>query len=183
MSIRFGSPPSEAIDSLYFGLARVETADPFESFNARLSRAVPAPSGVESFVLRRSSVEQGLGVEAAEKTGWRFRTAPGIVAELRTLGERDHRLAHVEAGPLASAFDAVIDQTVSITRLPLDDDYELRALFVPEFALMCAWLHGHNDFIVPLPGSFYCDVWTAYSPNEFVAVLREIAASRPRVGL
>lgn len=179
MAIRFGSPPDEVFASLGREITRLETLGARDNIRDIFPSPRTTAGGVESFVLRRASIERGEGLESAEPAGWRIRTAPGTVAELRAVGGSEYRVAHVESAHLAASFDAVMEETPRIAGLQ-EGDYELRALFAPEFALMCAWLHGGRDAIVPLPGSFYLQVWTAYTPDEFVAGLREIAANRAR---
>lgn len=112
--------------------------------------------------------------------------AAGPIAELHMDPDRSgYRLAHMESGRLARAFRDVVAGEAPIADLP-EADYQLRALFIPAFAVMSAWLHAEragNDVIVPLPGSFYLTVWRAYSPDTALARLREVAATRPVISL
>ena len=179
MAIRFGNAPPEVFEGLRRDTSRLGALLPRDRVAATAPSSITAPEGVESFVLRRAAIANGQGLESAEQSGWRVRTAPGVIAELRAVAADEYRVAHRENARLAASFEAVMEATSSIARLP-DGDYELRALFAPEFALMCAWLHGGRDFIVPLPGSFYLEVWTAYTPDEFVTVLREVASNLTR---
>jgi hypothetical protein len=182
MPVRLGTPPQEAIDSIVREVDRARGTSGFETFSVGVP-VLRDVGAVETFVLRRDQIEQNQGLRAAQKTGWRMRTTAGVVAEVLSLDQLNHRLSHVESSHLAQSFDLIIEQSVPIARLP-DADYELRALFAPEFALLCAWLHTERlDFLVPLPGSSYLTVWTAYTEDEVMNVLRALAASRPIRGL
>ena len=134
-------------------------------------------------MLRRDAVEAGR-FDRAELVAWRIKTTTGDTAELRRSDDGDtYELTHLERGRRARALDEVIDETVQIVDLA-DGDYELRSLLVPSLSLMCAWLHSTtDDLVVPLPGSFYLDLWRAYRADEFMGRLQRLAQTIQRLPL
>jgi hypothetical protein len=150
-----------------------------ESAPGQLS--IAAPHAV--YFVGLTDVAEGNLLSAATLTGWRYIVLAGeeaIGAANLRIREDDPTLqfSHISHGPFVQNTVEGIRLAESLPAVAIND-YELRLLDIPSLYVVCLWLHGNEDQLIPLPPSSHgLAPYKSYSDGEIAAALKGPATER-----
>lgn len=188
MGVVFPQAPPELVASV---TSELRTHVENEQLTISGMRGLAAPSvTVDSahkvFNLGLEDIVAGKGLADLKANAWRFLvrsdSAPVAAAEAPVRGSaRAGRLAAVNSGAFVAGTVAALgaaNAEASIAAV----DHEPRLLRIPALYVFALWLHakggGQDTIRVIAPAPDYLEVGRAYTPEEFLGLLRDPARQR-----
>jgi len=188
MSIVFSQPPNDLLESLKAELTThvVNEQLSVSTLRSLVPQSVTLDSAHKVFNLGLDDIVANKGLTDLNPNAWRFLvrsgSTPVAAAESPLTGlTRTSQLASVNSGAFVAGTVAAFSAANNEASLAASD-YEPRLIRIPALYVFALWLHtggGVGDTIrVIAPAPNYLQVGRAYSPKEFLTLLREPARQR-----
>jgi hypothetical protein len=188
MSIVFSQPPLDLLESVKAELNMHLENEQFtlSAMRGLVAQSVTLDSAHKVFNLGLDEIIANKGLTDLKPNAWRFLvhsgSTPVAAAESTLTGAtRTSQLASVNSGAFVSGTVDAFSAANNETSLQASD-YEPRLLRIPALYVFALWLHtkgGVGDTIrVITPAPNYLQVGRAYTPKEFLSLLREPARQR-----
>lgn len=189
MPLRVPTPPTEGMEIINAALSgllstpRLAAGVLSEGVASRSLLNLSATAPHLTYFVGLHDVVQGRVLSAARPTGWRYLLLDGETARAAvevTVNDDGavEEFSHVDEGPFVESMvtGVMFAEEFEANRR---GEYELRLLSVPSIYLIAIWLHGADDWLVPLdpvPGGL--DTQTAYTEEEMFSSLSDLIHRR-----
>lgn len=188
MSLRFPTPPPRGVEILRQGLESLLSTPTAELQARRPASSDESGPGLETisphvvYFVGLNDLAEGRMLAAARPTSWRYMLLDGdnvhSAAELAIDAGEVGWFSHVDGGPFVAS---TVRGVAFAERLEVQEkaDYELRLLSIPSVYLVALWLHGTDDYLIPLdpaPGGLQPE--RAYTEPQIISLLSELALRR-----
>jgi hypothetical protein len=193
MPVQYAQPDQRAADVVRSQLNRASGTPPADQ-NA-LAGSAPAELSMEAphqvYTLGLDQLVSGSGLASVRAGGWRYllRRDKETVASAQTMTDATGApvFAQFNSGPFVQSTADALQRAEQVAGARGGEPFEPRLLHVPALHAMALWLHGGRyaeDVVIPLkPAPAPVQPDRQYSVDEYLAALREVAATVPPVGV
>ena len=192
MPLQHAQPSPRVAETVRSQLNRLSEA-PAEDLNA-LAGSAPAELSIEAphevYTLGLDQLAPEAGLASARAGGWRYllQRENATVASAQTTVDATGApvFALFNSGPFVQSTADALGRAEQIAGATPGETLEPRLLHVPALHAMALWLHGGEDtadLVIPLsPAPPPVQPDRQYSVDEYLAALREVAATVDPVG-
>jgi hypothetical protein len=180
MNINVPNPPEDSLQVIESALHRFRRQPNFAAAitseaaaTDSLSIAVPHPV----YFVGLKHLAKGKLFSAAKLKAWRYlllnENEPYAIAELNFKRKNGAPIfSHINYGALVKKTVTGLAFAENLETVN-ENDYELRLIEIPGLYVVALWLHGSDDFIIPLMiGCDPINTFTVYTEREFIDLLQ-----------